>query len=389
MLDIRFFRREMMVKVSVIIPVYNVENYLEECLDSIINQTLKDIEIICINDGSTDSSLEILNDYASKDSRIKVLTQENCGVSVSRNHGIKLAIGEYIYFMDSDDILELTALEELYNISKNNTECDIVIFKLINFYDGTTEKFTSKYYEMKFLRKFKNKFFNYKDLGAKIFDVSVSPPGKFFKKDLIHDLTFPEGLIFEDNVFFTEAFLKSHKIYFYDKHLYNRRLRKNSLTQSPTIKFADSIIIINKIIELTKEFGVYDLYKLKLFDKKMDSGFSRFAAVRDEDKEEFFKLLKADFKIFYEEYSQDSSLSREGSERSNFILQTLLKTDSYKEFYWYVKYFDSEKKRLKLKEKGFNIRNNINELTALNNTILSTKGWKYTKPLRSIKKVFR
>ena len=121
----------------------------------------------------------------------------------------------------------------------------------------------------------------------------------------------------------------------------------------------------------------------------MDSGFSRFAAVRDEDKEEFFKLLKADFKIFYEEYSQDSSFSRDGCERSNFILQTLLKTDSYKEFYWYVKYFDSEKKRLKLKEKGFNIRNNINELTALNNTILSTKGWKYTKPLRSIKKVFR
>ena len=388
-IDIRFFRREMMLKVSVIIPVYNVENYLEECLDSIINQTLKDIEIICINDGSTDNSLEILNDYASKDSRIKVLTQENKGLSATRNHGLKLAEGEYIYFMDSDDILELTALEELYGISKNDEECDIVIFKLINFYDDSNEKFISNYYEMEFLRKFKNKYFSYKDVGIKIFDVAVSIPGKFFKRDLLHDLTFPEGLIFEDNLFFTEAFLKSKKMYFYDKHLYNRRIRDKSITQTPTIKFADSITIINKMIELTKEFDVYDTYKVKLFEKKMSSGFSRFAAVCDEDKEEYFNILKDDFKSFNEEFKNDSTLNLEAGERSKLILNTVIECESFKEFYWLIQHYDSEKQVLKFREKENKIVNKTRELQGLNNEILSTKGWKYTKPLRVAGRVFR
>ena len=88
-----------MVKVSVVIPVYNVENYLEECLESIINQTLKDIEIICINDGSTDNSLNILNEYAKKDNRISVISQENQGQAVARNNGMKYINGEYFWFI--------------------------------------------------------------------------------------------------------------------------------------------------------------------------------------------------------------------------------------------------------------------------------------------------
>ena len=88
-------------KVSVIIPVYNTEKYLEECLNSVENQTLEDIEIICVNDGSTDKSLEILNNHANKDSRIKVISQENGGLSHARNTGMKIAKGEYITFLDS------------------------------------------------------------------------------------------------------------------------------------------------------------------------------------------------------------------------------------------------------------------------------------------------
>ena len=95
-----------MVKVSVVIPVYNVEDYLRDCLDSIVNQTLKDIEIICINDGSTDNSLEILEHYKSKDERIKVISQENGGISAARNKGIDLASGDYISFIDSDDYID-------------------------------------------------------------------------------------------------------------------------------------------------------------------------------------------------------------------------------------------------------------------------------------------
>ena len=95
-----------MAKVSIIVPVYNVEKYLRKCLDSLINQTLKDIEIICINDGSTDKSLEILEEYKNRDSRIILLNQENSGQSIARNNGIKKATGEYIGFVDPDDWVE-------------------------------------------------------------------------------------------------------------------------------------------------------------------------------------------------------------------------------------------------------------------------------------------
>ena len=102
-----------MPKISVIVPVYNVEKYLARCLDSIINQTLADIEIICINDGSTDNSLEILNDYAKKDSRIKIIDQTNAGLSCARNAGMQIAQGEYIGFVDSDDWIDLDFYEKL------------------------------------------------------------------------------------------------------------------------------------------------------------------------------------------------------------------------------------------------------------------------------------
>ena len=107
-----------MIKVSVVIPVYNTYKYLPECLESVINQTLADIEIICINDGSTDFSSKILEEYASKDKRIKIISQNNQGVSCARNRGLEIARGEYIYFLDSDDKITLTALEELYDIAE-------------------------------------------------------------------------------------------------------------------------------------------------------------------------------------------------------------------------------------------------------------------------------
>ena len=96
-----------MPKVSVIIPVYNVEKYLRECLDSVVNQTLKDIQIILIDDGSTDSSLGICKEYAQKDNRIKIIEQKNQGAGAARNRGMSEAKGDYLYFLDSDDFLEL------------------------------------------------------------------------------------------------------------------------------------------------------------------------------------------------------------------------------------------------------------------------------------------
>ena len=119
-------------KISIIVPVYNVEKYLDECIQSIINQTHKNIEIILINDGSTDNSLSILRKYEGIDKRIIVINQENKGLSASRNIGIKKSTGKYISLIDADDIIHPRMIELLYKEIKNNN-CDISICMFQNF----------------------------------------------------------------------------------------------------------------------------------------------------------------------------------------------------------------------------------------------------------------
>jgi len=114
------------IKVSVIVPVYNVEKYLKRCLDQLVNQTLKEIEIICVNDGSKDNSIKILEEYSQKDNRISVISQENAGLSVARNTGMDYVKGEYIGFVDSDDWVDLDFYEKLYDAAKRN-DCDIAV----------------------------------------------------------------------------------------------------------------------------------------------------------------------------------------------------------------------------------------------------------------------
>jgi len=126
-----------MPKISVIIPVYNVENYLEKCLLSVMWQTFNDIEIICVNDGSTDNSRIILEKYQKRDSRIKIIDKENGGLSSARNAGMKVATGEFYSFIDSDDWIENTMLEKLYNnITSLNTDISICA---VNLYDDTLQ----------------------------------------------------------------------------------------------------------------------------------------------------------------------------------------------------------------------------------------------------------
>lgn len=132
-----------MVKVSIIVPVYNVEKFLEKCLDSLVNQTLHDIEIICINDGSTDKSLEILKSFANKDKRITVIDKQNEGPSVARNVGLEKAQGEYIGFVDSDDWVDLDFYEKLYNSAINNG-ADISTASIIRWRKHNT-KYKIKY----------------------------------------------------------------------------------------------------------------------------------------------------------------------------------------------------------------------------------------------------
>ena len=121
-------------KVSVIIPVYNTEKYLRQCLDSVIHQSLREIEIICVDDGSTDSSARILEKYRAEDARIKMIHQGNAGLSAARNTGLRAARGEYVYFIDSDDYVETNALEFVYKEAKRD-RLDILFFDGESFFD--------------------------------------------------------------------------------------------------------------------------------------------------------------------------------------------------------------------------------------------------------------
>lgn len=286
-----------MVKVSVVIPVYNVEKYLADCLDSIVNQTLDDIEIICINDGSTDDSLKILNEYAERDDRISVYSQENGGHAVATNRGMDLATGDYLFLMDSDDIVDVKALELSYDAAIEK-DVDFVLFKVINYDDENDRYYESEFYSMnKLAKKVGDNIFNYKDAGKLMFKTCVTPWSKLYRRDFIMDnnIRFPEGLIFEDNVFFFNAMLNAEKIYFLKEFLFTRRWYATSSTTNGDLRFLDTLAVYNLIIDLFKKHDEFDNYKENLYNNKIDLAFMRYNNIREEFKKDFFDAMKKDF----------------------------------------------------------------------------------------------
>lgn len=218
-----------MVKVSVIIPVYNVEKYLSQCLDSVVKQTLKDIEIICINDGSTDSSADILNKYAAQDRRIKIINQENQGISVARNSGIAAAKGEYIIFLDSDDFIEPTLAQKAYDtITKKKS--DVLIF---GTYEVNQNNCKNVRWDMTLLKDFYAEKFETSEFEVLI-HLLHSVWDKMYNTAFIKKskLTFHKGLkVAEDNIFVMETYFEHASYSFLPECLYNYRTsRAGSLT---------------------------------------------------------------------------------------------------------------------------------------------------------------
>ena len=230
--------------------------------------------------------------------------------------------------MDSDDILEESALEELYELSEKEN-LDLTIFKMINFDDDSRKEYSSPYYEMYFLRHVSNRVFNYEDVNSSLLEISVTMGGKFFKHDLIRGMEFPEGLIFEDNPFFIKAFLNSDRVYFYDKHLYKKRYRQESITKTFTLKFADVIPISNMVWDISKNSRFHDELQLPILNRKLHKTFIRFIMVDDIYKEEFFIRIKEDFQSNKSEYGM---LLDKLDDVNSFIFESALNCNNYKEF---------------------------------------------------------
>ncbi len=221
----------MSTKVSIIVPVYNTGIYLKECLASLQKQTLKNIEIICVNDGSTDNSEEIIKNFIKNDSRFKLINQPNLGQSSARNNGLKTASGEYIGFVDSDDFVDSKMFENLYN-NATHFDSDISMCSITMYNDQTYEKNTNDSYMSLnlFSQSFDNRSFSYEETLDFIFRICVSPCNKIYKNSFIKNnkFRFEDGLSFEDNVFFLDTYTNTKKISLIREPLYFYRFTSNT-----------------------------------------------------------------------------------------------------------------------------------------------------------------
>lgn len=218
---------------SVIIPVYNVEQYLRDCMESILNQSFSDWEAVCVNDGSTDGSEAILEDYASKDSRVHIIAQPNRGLSAARNVGMDVAKGDYVLFLDSDDWLETNALETLANALNGE---DLLCFLGKRFFEETktlnpVDQLEEKTYESGMA------YYNENALRHRDF-AFVCVVLRAYKRSFLLDngLRFKEGIFHEDNLFTPMACYYAGRVKQINADLYNYRMRSNSITTTVDLK---------------------------------------------------------------------------------------------------------------------------------------------------------
>lgn len=239
-----------MPKVSLIIPVYNVENYIERCLNSVVNQTLKDMEIIIVNDGSKDSSKEKIEKYLKKYPWIKYLEKENGGLSDARNYGMQYVTGEYVAFLDSDDYVESTVYEEMYDIAKRE-DADMV--------------------ECNFIWEYPNKKRNdigeiYKSKKEMIQKARVVAWNKLIKREIIErtKVKFPVGLRYEDVEFFYKLVPYLDKVSFVKKCFIHYIQRGDSIANTQNIRTKEIFQVLDNVITYYKENGFYNEYREEL-----------------------------------------------------------------------------------------------------------------------------
>ena len=240
-----------MPNVSIIVPIYNVEGYIEKCLESLVNQTLQDIEIILVNDGSTDNSALIakrfLENYPEK---IVYLEKENGGLSDARNYGIPYAKGEYIAFLDSDDYVEKNMYEEMYNLAKKQNS-DMV---QCNFYWEYPEKDKKKIADLK----------EYKGKKEMLEETRVEAWNKLIRREILvenPEIRFPKGLRYEDMEFTYKLIPYIEKVDILNKPFIHYIQRQNSISNTQNEKTKEIFEVLENVIEFYKQNKLYEEYK--------------------------------------------------------------------------------------------------------------------------------
>jgi len=292
-----------MYKISVIIPTYNVEPFLVECMESVTRQTLKEVEIICVNDGSTDNSLEILQDYAKKDDRIVIITGPNAGYGSAMNKGLDKATGEYIAIVEPDDYISLTMYEDLYAIAKEND----LDFVKADFFRFTTENNGNR-----------RLIYNRLSGDEESYNIVVTPGDKqeTFKYIMntwsgIYNRTFLEenkirhhetpGASFQDNGFWFQTFCFAKKAMFVNKTYYNnRRDNVNSSVSNP-----DKVYCMNEEYDYIRRYlenneGFWEKYSDIYFWRRYQNCIATIRRIAWEHKHKYVQDISQEFTEFYE-----------------------------------------------------------------------------------------
>ncbi len=280
------------VKVSVIVPVYNVRNYLPKCLDSIIGQTLKEIEIICVNDGSTDGSDKVLEEYAKKDSRIRIVNRENGGLSAARNTGMPYATGKYIGFVDSDDYID-HAMYELMYYNAEHFNSQMVICANHKLDDTTGIVFDDDpYYTLGYFPKeLNNRAFNHYDTKSFFQDFCVMAWNKLYLRSFLEEkhARFPDGYIFEDGPFFTDIYFDMERVTIVRDFLYYYRVnRANSIVVKGDKNFVDIFYVVSKMLANMRKTSYFNEIKSYFLRKKFKDMRYRFQVIQNRYKKYYY-----------------------------------------------------------------------------------------------------
>ena len=378
-----------MVKISVLVPIYNCEDYLVESINSIFNQTFKDIEIICIDDGSSDNSLDILNRLRDKDSRLKVYSQENQGAGATRNNALRKSTGEYIYFFDADDYLVEDALEKAYNNAVNN-DSDIAVFYFDYYDDNIFLRHSKINLEKVFPNADYTSFtFNYHDYKQFAFKGPAAPWFKLYKKEFLDEydyFEFPINLIHNDIPFHAKTILKASKISFVPEYLYHyRNDNPNSISNTRLSKIYDIFRIIDLVEDFLKSEDLFEYFKEEFAFLKTDQIVYQIRGRTNE----YFNIAK-------KELSEVDLNNEYITKNIRFKANSILNSKSIEEYNYKIEIYQLKNKNAKLskdirqlKVQNTELKNKNNKLKKQKDEILNSNSWKLTKIFRSMRKKFK
>ena len=322
------------MKISVIVPVYNVENYLEKCLNSLVNQTLEEIEILVINDGSTDDSQKIIDEFQKKfPQKIKAFSKENGGLSDARNFGIDRATGEFLAFVDSDDYVSEVMMEEMYHLAiKNKAELVICNLQKVDENGKVTLKLTQ-------IPNLSEKIDLEKNFSV-FSDISYFACNKIFKRELFEGKRFQKGMHFEDIELIPQILLQCKTLAKTDAYHYQYLERSNSISKSHTERGLDILKAVEHV-EIAFENSAYSNKKKELKGFQILEGVYTFLAylafVKDE---EVYDKMSSELKKFIKERNiSTSEIFKYKRFGKNYLLSLTLKKQIY-----YFLYFIGLKK---------------------------------------------